>query len=682
MSDATERFLDLATRPLAGNAELHLAAQAELREQLEAHAAASPQALATAADSLARADRHPRRKHWRTALYLTTMLVFLPLLGHFLWQYYSLTRSPKLLSPTSVLFSPRPDPLRRHMEKLNPQQRLLLFGNRNASNDSDCWKPLWDSAPENPAFLVVYAAAYFRDHKELSPEILEAAAKIDPDNGWYPVRVAAATAEGSVTKKPALTTKEREAGKAPEWQIVDAARLQEALAQLHQATAKPMLATRQAELLRQRIRLLPPRDDTVSQVLLISYLAGLSTTSTNLHPLADIMSARARECARNKDAEGFRRIVADWQWLSRHAAEDGLTLIGLLIARSVFESPLATFRDSARELGLGEEARRFAALEERTRSEKKARQQRREPPPGDLVVERGSLLACLALFTGQSMVAAPPPLAESDLRPGRYADHAVLGRTGAVASCLLLGLCAGFAALHRFRHGPLVRALSARLLALLRPSDWAWILAGGIAVPVLWHLAITRLTSLGARQWSLESSGLVAAWGQLASQLVLTAILPAVIARWRLAKRGAPLGLTTRRQWPGCLAAAAVAAAIPVFGAMRPAAAPANPDRPILACVLTGAALLWLLVGFSRSLFGWRHHALRRAVLARILLPAWFFGMLVFALSIPLHYAEERHWIQQDRLFEISADAPALSRYEWQVTQELRKELLETMASW
>ena len=52
---------------------------------------------------------------------------------------------------------------------------------------------------------------------------------------------------------------------------------------------------------------------------------------------------------------------------------------------------------------------------------------------------------------------------------------------------------------------------------------------------------------------------------------------------------------------------------------------------------------------------------------------------IVLAATAPVHHAIERHWIQQDRLLEIAADAPALSRYEWLVTQQLRVELLETL---
>ena len=76
---------------------------------------------------------------------------------------------------------------------------MLLFGENHATDEADRWKPLWDSDPGNPAFLAQYASAYFSDSKKLSPEILDAAAKIDPDNGWFIALAAAGIAEGSAT---------------------------------------------------------------------------------------------------------------------------------------------------------------------------------------------------------------------------------------------------------------------------------------------------------------------------------------------------------------------------------------------------------------------------------------------------------------------------------------------------
>ena len=96
--------------------------------------------------------------------------------------------------------------------------------------------------------------------------------------------------------------------------------------------------------------------------------------------------------------------------------------------------------------------------------------------------------------------------------------------------------------------------------------------------------------------------------------------------------------------------------------------------------ILLGVALLCLFVGFCVNVFGRHPQALRRATLARIVLPAWIFGMLIFALTIPFHYAEERHWIQQDSLLAIPAGTIGPTRYEWEVTQILREELLQMLA--
>ena len=679
---STERFLDLATRPLADNAELHLAAHAELRAQLEIHAADSPHALAAAADSLARADRHPRRKHWRTALYLTTLLVFLPALGHAVWQYCFLRQ---FIHPFFLFSQPRPThPLGTsgHARKLTSRQHMILFGNPRANNESDHWRPLWDGEPNNRACLAQYASAYFQDHKQLSPEILAAAERLDPDNGWFPVLAAAGLADGAAEKKR-LSPAEAKEGKTPVWIIHHEENLQQALAELHRAAAMPRFTSYHMELLRQRVPLLPPPTDIVSGISLWDYISWQDETTFRFLPLVQPLSAGTQMCAARNDVAGFRRIVHDWQWLASSIVNDRIWLIDTQLARAIVDAPLADFRDAARSLGLDAEASRFEVLKETLWAEKEARNQGLHLQPVVALAEtRGSLLASMAVPAMARAAHCPPGLSASDLAPGRYADHALFDRLAAIASWAGLGLCAGFAALHRFRHGPLVRALSARLLDLLHPSDWIWLLVGGVVAPFLWHLAITRLTPLGTREWTLNYTGFVSTAGQSASLLVMMVILPVLMARWRLAKRASLLGLTTRMPWPGWSASAAAVAALPVYGAMSTDAGPASQHFAVIGEVLIGSAILWLMVGFSRSVFGWRHHALRRAVLARILLPAWFCGMLVFALAIPAHYAEERHWSQQDHILEMSPDMPGVTRYEWQVTQVVRKELLETMESW
>jgi hypothetical protein len=472
------------------------------------------------------------------------------------------------------------------------------------------------------------------------------------------------------------TYEEKKEGKTPVWKIIDEKRLQETLARIHQLAAKPQFTTYQTELLQQRIPLLPPRTDTVRQTARVAYVATQGTAIVvHLQKLSNALAAGAQQCAARQDATGFRQITSDWMRLVQTTARGGETMVELLVARAFFTNPLANFRDAAQALGLDEETRRFADLHQRVQADKETRKQRgRNSPIADLVTSHGSVFAGMALPMLMSQVANPPAITESDLRPGRYAEHALFERAGSLAAWAALGLCAALAALSRYRVSPHVRVLAPRMLDLLRPSDWAWILLGGVMLPVLWYLTITRLTPLSAREWSPRMTDFIQPVCQFSSLLALTVILPVVIATKCLGKRGAAFGLTNHRPWFGWLAAGCAALAIPAFGVMG-----YGRERLFLnaAALLLGVAVLWLLVGFIRNVLGRPVHALRRATLARLVLPAWILGMLGFALAVPLLYDTERHWIQHDRLLEIAADAPSLSRYEYAVTQVLRAELLE-----
>jgi hypothetical protein len=114
----------------------------------------------------------------------------------------------------------------------------------------------------------------------------------------------------------------------------------------------------------------------------------------------------------------------------------------------------------------------------------------------------------------------PPPLTEADLKPGRYADHALLERLFAWTAWLLLGGCVGLAALSRFRHHPLAWGLSARVQDLIRPSDWLWMVAGGVVFPLVWYGIFTRLTPLSAHEWNARMSVFIMPGGQFGCLLL------------------------------------------------------------------------------------------------------------------------------------------------------------------
>jgi hypothetical protein len=670
-----ERLIDLATRPLADNAELRLAAEEELRKSLEAHAADRPGAVTEAADSLARADRHPKRGRWRIALVVIVTIVFVPLLVHTVWQL-------RKFSATSALvpWFAKPQPLERNFPHLTAQQKLLLFGDVTKSDETGKWKPLWDSAPENPAYLARYAFAYFQDHhRALSPEIQATAARVDPDNAWFPALVAAGIADRAVTKEPKSSKPGKLNKTAPVWKIDDEKRLNNALAAIHQFSGMPRFTGYQNDLLRQRIPLFPPRTDFISQIPPMLYISSQAEMGIQFQKLYGVLAAGAQQCAAKGDAEGFHQIIGDWKSMVHALAKGGDTVIDVLIARSVFAFPLANFRDAAGTLGLEEDARQFEEMDDRWQQDWEDRSKRSKAGgvAEDFGGGHGSVLGSMtAPLTGRQLK-SPSVLPETELRPGRYADYALLDRLCSWVGFILLGNFAASAVGLRHRQSPLARRLSLRMLDLLRWSDWAWMVLGGIVFPMLWYFFITRLTPLSAREWTASKSGFIQPGGQFGCMLIAMIILPVVIAGWRLAKRGAAFGLVARFQRFGWVAGAAAVLGVPAFGGMM---MPSGIGWffEMAAYALVAITVFWLVVALVWDAFFCRQ-MLRQATMARILWPVWVFGMLALVAMVPFYYAEERHWVQRDRLFEISAECPGPSRYEYEVTQLLRAEVLEMM---
>lgn len=674
MNPATDRFIELAIRPLAPNAELQSAAKTDLQMRLADHHASS-HSITEAADLLEEADRHPRRRYWRPALYVATLLVSLPMLVLPLLQLRRFAGVNSLITPGAKVPALGID-LTAH---LTPEEKLLLRGDFNAVSESDRWKPLWDSDRENPAYLLEYATAYHRQHNSLTPEILAAAARIDPDNAWYSVIQAAEKAKIAVKKEsPGYYARQR--GEKPTLTVTNAEEFAKALDLLHQASGKPRLSAGSPELMKQRIGLLPERRDFASKLPSMGYLAAQNYGTLDFRHLADAISIRAGQCAEQKDAAAFRQLVNDWRWLASTTAKDGTLLVDVLIARALFIAPLTYLRDAAQALGLEEDARRFDALHLREEARRaRVKQESRGSEESHLIESKGSMMAHLTMPMVSRQVASPPPITDSDLRPGRYADHALIGRIHALASWLLLGF-ASLAALGRSRRGEITRHLSKRFQDLLQTTDWGWIFIGGIIAPLLWGFVITRLSPLSAREWSVNSSGFLLPGTQLGSITILVLTASSVMVSRQLQQRAGFLVPRPRAPWLGWLAIACAALAIPLVGTLM--LLPGGFGHLIfqVGCTLTGLALLWLAWGVCHYAIGRPvEGALRRATQARLVIPAWIFGMLMFSLLGLGHYAEEGYWIQQDRLLESTAELPAPTRYEWEVTQVLRKELLGMM---
>ncbi len=671
MPDPAERFIAAATAPLGDNVELRVTARRELEECL---VDGDAEALKVATERL-EVMGTVRRKWKNSFLILTAVvsIVSLALAGRTVAHYLELLNIIELSGG-----GPSEKRIEARLSKeLTTDQRLLLFGDTSKSLPSERMKALWDSEPGNPAYFADYTIRFIRDHERIPPDFMATAAKLDPDNAWFTLAAAAASAKGSVEKQ-VKSTADRKAGKPASYTVLDAARLDETLRLLGKAAEQKGFDSYRDDLLSARIRLLPKRSDVASQVIPLAHIGAPPWTTYAFVRLSEAVAAAASGAEENRDVEGFQKLAAHWdRCLELDAQEESGSVWNSQFREAAVSVSSQCLAKTAESLGLEEAKRKWGA---RAVQLERMREERRALDSGDRFKLRSSMITHLYLSQLVNQTARAPEITDADLKPARLADHELFSRLGAAVVLLFLCFMLAGAALYPFRDGALVRRLSQRMEKLIQPADWAWILGGGIGLPFIWLLVIHRLTSMGARDWSIVASGFLVPSGQVAAMGFLMVLMPLLVARWRLGKRGAVLGWQSGSRWLGWTAVICGALSLPVFGLSFANGKGSETVIMIAAALLGILVLTWLTIGI-RAVFSKRPALLRRVTLSRVLVPAYALGMLLMAASMPLYHAAEKRWLAQDRLMEITPEAPALSRYEWEVAQAMRAELLEILGT-
>ena len=346
MPDPAERFLTAATAPLADNAELQVMARRELEECL---VDGDSEALTVAKERL-EAVGTGRRK-WRTAVFILTAvvsIVTLVLVGRTAVHYRKLLDIIELSGggPSEEIIEARLS------KNLTAAERLLLFGDTSKSRPSERMKALWDSDPGNPAYFADYTIRFVRDHERVPPDFLSTAAKLDPDNAWFTLAAAAASAKGSVEKK-VLSTADRKAGKPAAYTILDAARLGETLRLLGQAAEQKGFDSYRGDLLAARIQLLPKRSDVASQVIPLAHVGSPPWTTYAFVRLSEAVAAAATVAEGNRDVDGFQKLAAHWdRCLELDAQEESGSVWNSMFREAAVSVTSQRFEDAAESLGL------------------------------------------------------------------------------------------------------------------------------------------------------------------------------------------------------------------------------------------------------------------------------------------------------------------------------------------
>jgi hypothetical protein len=688
-------LIEAASRPLADNAELHLAAE-EFLSQLKT----SDNGAEEAVSRWNALDAGTRRPVWWIAL--GAMLVLISgavffrdsaeMLRYFQWGGVA----------AEEFAQPPPISEERISGRLDERQKLLLFGDMNHEDKEERKAALWRSDPENPAYFAEYATAYLVEHEKLPPDFLETARRIDPDNAWFTHLAAAVAGKKCVERKEGKATMVDGVAffhEPPTWEILDQARMDQSLALLCEARGQSKCESYSVEMLRKRQPLLPQGNllEVLDSIGCLSQTTVFSSIQT--WPVGGVIAAKSWTLGEAGDAAGFRELSKDTEAFLRGTLgmEAGI-LLDDVVFFSVARSIARSFAPAAEKLGFREEAERWAKISAELEKRSKARVSRKFMVDGKPVEPRtitGTL--CGNVESVFRMAENPPPLTATDLKPGRLIDHEILSRFFGYALWLVLAISLGFAALYRFRVSAMVRRLAGRMAQLIRPVDWAWILGAGVVLPFVFVMAINRLTPLGGRDFGMLGTSLLLPAGHFLGLLLVWLILPAVIIRWRLAVRVGFFGFPPP-SWMSGLAVASAVIFVPWIGWVGISGSPGGfwqnwvgelgfemeqggPPHPRLwwAIGLLAVPLLWLVASAWRTLVPRPARLLHRAATSLLLMKAHAVAMLVILLATLGFKASEQYWFERETLLRTDASTPGWTRYEYLEAVQMRKELRELL---
>ncbi len=672
MTDSTDPLVAAAVRPLTGDAEMNSSAVRLLESLREER----PDQTEAALKRWHAPAREKRRMSWRVTLHLTALVISILLLTHatldFLRHRRTLPAFSNGLEETADLFD---------STRLSAHDKLLLKIGDGLQSPTELAKALWDSDPTNPAYFSEYCAAYISDQKKLPADFLEQARRIDPSNTYFPYWAAAVAAQDAV-KRRSLSKAAKAAGAAPEWDVMDEGKVDQALAIVHESLNLPDCRNYEIQMIRERIPLLP-QSTPLEYSRSISFLHMTTSSNLSMH-LANALAAKAWLCGNRGDTQGIIALkqVVDVYLRNISCTEPGAIVEDLIIERGAMVT-LKNLNESAVKLGLATEATEIQTRLDRLEklaSDRKA---------GVFEIEGKEASRQLGVNNDYSIVFIakyalhPPVLTDRDVKPGRMREYDILSQVCTFGTWALLAFVAGLTALYRFRPPRVIRDLSARMELLLRPADWVWLCVVGIP-PFIYCLLITRLTTLGGSGANIFAGAIQLPYdgvvllpiAQFTGLFFMMLILLVLVARWRLGKRAAFFGFGKARLWPGAIAFVSAAASIPVLGW---AVTEASDIALKISWGLFVIPMAWILAVLIRAMTAGAPHLLHLTTASRVLVPAYSAAMVILLMATPFHMMSRQRWFELDTMNHLDAAYPSLTKFEYQLSVAARQELREAL---
>lgn len=673
MNNSKTRLIEAAVRPISDNAELQHAAAHFLEGQVDANDLQAEQSIKRWEEL----DAKRPLPIWRITLTTFVLVVSAIVLIPGLFEFKRLKVLSDIIatmgdgSALPVTASVQPG-----KKSLTATERLILYGDESQPSKAGKAKGIWDRYPENPAYFAQYAEAYLSEHEKLPDDFLASARRVVPDNAWFLYVAAGVEARDCVKKKP-QSAKSKAAGESPEWEVLDAVRLEKALNLVHEARALESCDDYKFELMGEKIPLLA-QGNKFEWIRSIAHLAEMTSSDViSVRKVGDVISAQAGLLAAEKNTDGFLELKSDSDaFVQKILSIQSGSLVAGLVNRVNVSTVSQGLAGGAKVLGLLPETERYQAIYDRMKEARDMLKDREILIDGVEFKKKAGFLPALTTPMVYRQVANPPTITDDDLRPGRLMEHEIVSMGCAVIGFLLLGICLGAVWVSWPCRRPLIRRLAGRFESLMLPVDWMWVMGLGILLPFLFVMGISRFTPLGGRDFSVYGMKFFLPLAHFNGLVLLLLILPIVVTRWRLTQKCGSFGFIWKKNWIGWMAAVSSVAYIVITGYAAP--------RGEVVWMTAASALhlisyLWLIVIIVRACFAKPARLLMSATVARVLVPAYSSAMLVMICLVPVFKVHEQYWFLRDAFMGLDAKYPGLGPYEYKVAVQLQKETRELL---
>lgn len=666
MPATKEELISTAVRPLADDAEAQMAARQMLADSYQENTTAAGKAL----QRWSELDAKPRKPLVQIGLLLVLILSGIGILGLSVKEGIRIRIAIKQMASAGL-----PHAANVGKKDLTPAQQLVLYGDSSKLSRSDRWKALWDQNPGNAAYFAQYAFVHLSDHETLPLDFLDTARRIDPQNAWFTYVAAAVAAEGATGKKakpPGANSRTPS-----QWEVLDPARLNEALALLREARSQPLCKDYQKDLMAEKIALMD-QSTILKRFHTLAHLAGLTAADTvAVRRLGDVFAAQALLLAQEKREEDYRELVADFEDMSRKTLRmDVCSMVPPLVFRVIAQQSTSALASAAKDLGHAEESTRFQKAYDGIQGSRDMIKNRQFTVDGvdfrrksDLI--SGLMTPMVALRTRETV-----EISDEELKPVRTLEHDYMAILCSAVLFPILGILAFLTWIYRFRHRKLHGHLALRMKALLLPGDWCGILLPGVVLPSVFILTLTFLTPLSGRDFSIYGHHLAMPASHFLDLLLLVTIVPILLIRRALARRAASFGFSSRRAWIGWGMVGIVILHAIITGIL---AKNGMTNHIVKAESLLALPVLWLLCTAIRALLTGHVRSLATATTARTLPVVYATAMLCAVWIIPIFKASADHWFSKDTLLRLDPAAPGWGGYESKVTTRYQQETRELL---